>query len=394
MSETPDLFGELRSLLHDPGSRASPWQDLVALTALDEPRFLDALLPYAVELLEGETWRAQLRPVPSSWMQRMRAGEEVALIRMCDSLSLWHATLNDETLETMRKNPSHFDGIRHLTINNPVSEAHLEQLLSLGLRCRARTLSLHSNALPDEALSRLFAAPFLEELTTLTVTNTPLGAQSAQALATPGRLDALTRVTLRGCDITADTLEVLLRAPWAARLEQLDLSGFEHPMDARRIVRATPNLMGDEGVQLVASASHMRSLERLLIHRGELHDTSLIALSRAEHLSSLRTLELVGNRGISDSGLAHLADSPHLSDLQRLHLKECALTEASAQLMGDPERLPKLRELGLCFDAIHRGEELWYDWDGSVVGSGPRSASMQEIRALFFSRRPELVLLS
>ncbi|MFO0734853.1 MAG: TIGR02996 domain-containing protein [Labilithrix sp.] len=157
-----------------------------------------------------------------------------------------------------------------------VSRASLEALDEAGAFARISHLQL-SGSLGDEgarALAQMIAKSRTSPLTTLNLGGNGIGPTGTKALV----------AVLAGC----------------------------------RSLVLTDNALGDEGVQLIAGAKTLSSLEVLFLTSNELTDECLPALAKSSALGALTRLGLARNEGISSEGLATIAKSKKLRKLRWL----------------------------------------------------------------------------
>lgn len=125
-------------------------------------------------------------------------------------------------------------------------------------------------------------------------------------------------------------------------------------------------LTGTKGtLPALCARPELMAVESLDLHEQRLGPADARALGAAPFVA-LRTLDLWGNP-LGDDGLAALVASPHLAGLEHLHLYKCGLSKASLVALSRAPCLPTLRTLDLdelegC-DAevgtlLARGEEL------------------------------------
>jgi uncharacterized protein (TIGR02996 family) len=241
-------------------------------------------------------------------------------------------------------------------------------LAALRVLARAKTLpglcrlSLQDNSqLGDAGMALLAQAPFLEQLTHLSLGGTGIGDAGAQALAGCGRLRNLRSLELAalfgsGNRVGAAGTKALLAAlpalssfwvpsnpigpggaealaawPGLARSRELNLEQCALGSAGAAALAASPNLsgltylrlysngIGPEGARALADAKYLTHLRELDLGANEIGDEGAAALARAPHLAGLRELSLWSNK-IGDRGAAALAASPHLTNLTELRL--------------------------------------------------------------------------
>lgn len=156
---------------------------------------------------------------------------------------------------------------------------------------------------------------------------------SLSALDAAGAFARVSHLQLHGSlgDPGAQMLAQML-ARRATPLATLNLGGNGiGPTGAKALVAAlagcrtlifTENVLGDEGVGLIAGAKTLASLEVLFLTSNELTDECLPALAKSSALAALTRLGLARNEEISSAGLAAIAKSKKLRKLRWLEYSD------------------------------------------------------------------------
>lgn len=95
----------------------------------------------------------------------------------------------------------------------------------------------------------------------------------------------------------------------------------------------------------LCAREELRQLESLDLHEQRIGPKDAPALGSAQFVT-LRDLDLWGNP-LGDAGLAAIVASEHLAGLEQLHLYKCGLTKASLVALSRAPCLPSLRMLDL-----------------------------------------------
>ena len=132
----------------------------------------------------------------------------------------------------------------------------------------------------------------------------------------------------------------LVESPLLGKIPEIDLCG---------------NFLGNGGVNLLARARQLASLEVLHLGFNDLTDQGLRALAEIPHLAQLRELYLDDNKQLGAPGIRALADSPYLGGLRLLDLSGNGLTEPALRVLINGESLRQLDALALSGNQIGDG---------------------------------------
>lgn len=116
------------------------------------------------------------------------------------------------------------------------------------------------------------------------------------------------------------------------------------------------NALGDAWLLALLRSPHLGRLTRLELVYVHFTDAALHALADCEALSGLRHLKVESTSRLRSQftadGLAALAASPHLRQLDHLHLEHCQINDEAAAVLFATPNLAGLRRLDLRFNAI------------------------------------------
>jgi hypothetical protein len=199
----------------------------------------------------------------------------------------------------------------------------------------------------------LFRTPHLAKVRKLDVSNAGLGTDELFALADAPHAANVRELILRENPVTTEGLARVIDAPNWGALRALDFDRLaprgdciaqalaERPGFAK--VRALDLFMTcvtHEGARALAESPHAAGLEVLRIGGPDFTFTEnglplpddyaiAVAVAGSAHLRNLKELDL-SHRRIGIAGLRALVDSPHLQNLRRLRLRNCALAAGEA----------------------------------------------------------------
>ena len=201
------------------------------------------------------------------------------------------------------------------------------QVIARARRCaELRELVLDTCEIESLGLSELIASPLWHTLRRLDLSRNPLGASAIRALAAAPAPSQLHTLVLADADLDDTAGTALGKIAWLGNLAVLDLSG---------------NMLG-------RGAAGLRAIVPDAVRRLGL---ASIGLERAEAAAIARfwprviDLDLSGN-AFTDAGLERFATMKEAAALQRLGLRDCALTDDGLELLA-AARCPRLRVLDL-----------------------------------------------
>jgi hypothetical protein len=174
-----------------------------------------------------------------------------------------------------------------------------------------------------------------------------------------------TGVWLRFDGATQAGLEAFLSRAPSDRPVRVVLAGNQWGPATCRFLAAVPagidlravylrgTLIGDQGIELLAGLPVLDSVRSLGIERCALTDRGIRALAKSAHVSELRELYLCNRAGIEsgllnqigDDGAAALADSPNLSQLEKLDLWNTQVSDRGLEAIVASPYLVRLSSL-------------------------------------------------
>ncbi|HSQ57299.1 MAG TPA: TIGR02996 domain-containing protein [Gemmata sp.] len=108
---------------------------------------------------------------------------------------------------------------------------------------------------------------------------------------------------------------------------------------------------GEVLAQAITRAQNLSGLKSLELSRNRFEDDAILQLSSSPILANLEELDLKENE-FGETGARALAASPHLGCLRKLELKGNRLGPGGAEAIAGSERLAELRSLGLARNEI------------------------------------------
>lgn len=209
---------------------------------------------------------------------------------------------------------------RNLDISdNGLGDAGLAGLLGAPHLAALRGLSVAGNKVTSAGAALLSGA--MPQLAELDISDNPLDDSGAEALASALARMRISTLRARNCGFTGEGVVALLRAG-AGRLQHVDLG--RNPLRAK-------------GVEALARARELSSVERLDLSETECGAGGGRALTESPNLSCLRYLELNSNQ-LGDEGARALADGARaFPRLESLSLADNRLgVRAAAALAASP----------------------------------------------------------
>lgn len=271
-------------------------------------RFLDSQDSECLRMADEKLghWPSELRRAPVAWWEVVRAGEAHPLWPLARTLDLSHRGLTDEDAAILAQTPA---------------AAVLDRL------------SLAGNHIGPEGARALAGSPFLRGLTALDIRENRVGSDGLAALVSGAGLTSLTELHLGSNSVGVDGIRSLQKA--RLRLRYLDLSD---------------NHLGPEAAELLAKAP-LESLERLNFRDNLLGADGVALLAVSPRMAGLRQLNLAGN-GIGPSGAASLALSGNCRQLRRLNLSSNHLGRQGLELLLLSAAFEALEELDLASNDV------------------------------------------
>ena len=302
------LFGEVRSLLHQPASR-SRWMELTHLLDAFAPRILvERVIPYVNS--SAKDWPDDYRVAPRRWIERLREGEEVPQLA-CAREIIWQGITNSlvgeedvpELLETREQAAMPLQASDIMIKVDPLGFDGAVALERSGCLASITRLSLPRNQLERGGLrimsSALAAAP---NLRVLDLSGCRLGPKDMASLVSHGGFERLEVLDLENNSLDSMGARHLLSRPWPAlkRLElsnnRISSSGLEGLEDdilpSLERLGLMGNPIGDDGVRWMCESGALSRLRHLDLADCSLHDGAARALASATHLEHLERLRL------------------------------------------------------------------------------------------------------
>ena len=187
---------------------------------------------------------------------------------------------------------------------------------------------LKALGLDAQDLSQLAQSPHLKNLRTLCLTSNGVGTDGVRSLT-----DAATMSNLETLDLTGPGYyEAYYDNPL------IDLAGMELLADwtGLKSVRSL-SLSGSDvqspGLRRLLQSPHAAGLKSLSLRSGRLDGAAMAEFVDANENLKLETLDL-GENLLNDSGARHLAAAKCLSELKKLRLDRCEISEADAVIFA------------------------------------------------------------
>jgi uncharacterized protein (TIGR02996 family) len=210
---------------------------------------------------------------------------------------------------------------------------------------RLATLDISGEAWPNN-LGRLLASRRLAGLRELRLP--PIGLQGAAELAAAANMPGLESLHVARHSFGDDGVGLLADATHLSQLRKLHLGTEPHVAHTDRIHAA--------GAAALAHSPRLTNLSVLNLAGNVIGDGGLTSLAGSRNMAGLTVLNLAGNDigAIGTAGLEALCESPRLSRLRELVLRGNPLGPAGARVLSEWSGLARLRRLdvGECgFDA-------------------------------------------
>lgn len=257
--------------------------------------------------------------------------------------------------------------IRQLAVEEGLSGQAAERLLGSRGYERLDELCIGAGLTTRVTAAAVLHSPVFRRLTRLACRNDRGGGdalvEGLTRLADPPHLLGL---DLAGNRLSARQLDGLLAAPALDRIEEIDLSDnplgpdglrrvAEAPLDHLRVLRLDRVRPGPEGVTALAARLGRTDWRVLTLAENQLSPATIEPLARG--LGRLHSLDLRGNR-IGSRGVEVLAGSGRLDRLVLLDLADNAIDDRGAAVLADALSPEQLAILNLSGNPISSG---WLD---------------------------------
>jgi Leucine-rich repeat (LRR) protein len=368
-----DTFGDIRSLLQLPPTQER-WNTLCALLDAARPSRTarDLVLPYARDHLAR--WPDPLRMAPWRWLVQTIFEDDPplgwSLVRHVSFSPA--APLNNSWTERVAGSP-HLDGISHLSLTScHIGGAPLARILDAPCMPHLRALDLSFNHVRDDGLRGITRTQNLRSLERLELVANGVMFHGVKFIGDSPWWPGLKALDLAQNHLNPQALVALGGALDAGALEHLELRanahGVSHVPSLSRLVCApgasslrslglAQNNLDAQHVRAIADSPHLTSLERLDLSSGRSHRAArpiepadMLALRASAAATSLRELSLAGYT-LSDEAVAALVDGDELQHLTRLDLRFNAIGDRGANALASAY-LPNLRRLDLGYNRL------------------------------------------
>jgi hemoglobin-like flavoprotein/Leucine-rich repeat (LRR) protein len=216
--------------------------------------------------------------------------------------------------------------------DNGLGDAGVAALLGSAHLAGLRFLDLSQNALTASGASLVADGP--PQLEELSLSDNPLGDGAASALAEAMRRLRVTRLHLRGCELSGRAVGEILDA---GRLRFIDISR---------------NSIGAEGAEALSGATGLADIEELRMAETDLGADGVSMLVASPNLGRLHSLDLSSSL-LQDAGVTALvAAAPRLSRLERLALDDDELGPDAAEALSVSPLAARLESLSLCHNRL------------------------------------------
>jgi hypothetical protein len=319
---SPHLTG-LRALeLHYGEEDDAPEQPLLvalqnpALAMLDElspsipyPHLTRALLAAGDHLSHVTTFYCTTHIVDETLLALVRS----PIMRSLTHLTLWIHELGGESVRALVESP-HAAQLQDLRFDGgPISDEATLAIAHAPTMANLKSLELGYCGGPT-ALAALINSPHLQQLKELRTAG-DFGVEGLTAIANSplllchygGMYGERWDCSLEGCNITADTLPILLDSPYLPQLASLQLGN---------------NPLGDAGASVLAAHPALLHLERLSLEHAEITLEGVRILAASPYIRNIWDLHFyLDDYTQNGEAEAILLTSPHLHPTLRAHLQ-------------------------------------------------------------------------
>ncbi len=350
---TDELFGELRSVIHD-ATGEYRWHVLVPmLTTWPEEHLTQVVIPYLHDIFADEDARSAFyrRDASQDWFSYApRTWSFKPAFQLANTLAIQ----NKRAFRTLLK----YDEVQHFkALVGRVRFTHSEaKAIAESPNVKnLRHLYLDNGALQSKGITYLAHSPHLHNLTHLSLAFCWLRGD-AQVIGESETFSSLKYLQLSNNNITDDVLLTMARSQHMSNLEDVnfrfshltsrsvvELAQSPHITQLKRLI-LSENPIGDDGPVAIVSSEHMQHLDFLEIFKIGMSVDGLERFLNAFKLKSLKFLSLAGNKLGSD-GARLLASTDAFKDLETLDIRGNDFDEQSLELLHKSEALSSLNLL-------------------------------------------------
>jgi hypothetical protein len=245
---SPTSFGDIRSLLYERPVKASTWHKLArSLYFFEEPGALrEEVLPYCAETIRE--WPEDLeRAAPNHWLFTDEGEEQGAL----------HPGLALATHVVVYKPPTEgfverlldvwrFGLIESLEFTHPQTpEAIFEKLLDADIWGSLKELRYNAHV-SDGLLRRFFESPWRAQLERIDLSKTGIDDTMMEFIAKQDNFEKLEWLSLRGNEITHESIDHLLGMESLGNLVSLDLTDNAFEREDEELFQQEPTSLSME----------------------------------------------------------------------------------------------------------------------------------------------------
>jgi uncharacterized protein (TIGR02996 family) len=199
----------------------------------------------------------------------------------------------------------------------------VDALAGLPILARVIHLDLSNNTGIHNRFDRLFYNGGLRNLTSLTLRNVRVWGEDLPRWPMIPGFPKLTHLDLSGNPVGAGGLATLAGHPGFASVRSLSVRG-----DGQEAY----DLVGDEGVAILAQTDRVGRFTRLDLSGNDIGDFGILRLIESDRFTHLKELNLSENP-IDSAGLDALAGWPQLATIESVDLRKCQRTEDCRQIL-------------------------------------------------------------
>lgn len=245
-----ELFGELRSVLHQARPTQKDWTQLCRLIDEQERQIIEgSVLPYIANLLDR--WPDHLRVAPLAWLESALPDHDTPMLSLVRVLPA-HPPWSVDVYEDLFYHPNLQTCRRFVARGGRLSPEVLRALAESPLVEKLTHIDVSNNHL-RQGVRVLFEYGRFDALASFDASGNPLSADDLWTLAHNETLNALTALTLSRCQINTDALRWLAQCDRLISLAHLDLSGNSLDLAAAQVIANTPVLANLSTLNLMYS---------------------------------------------------------------------------------------------------------------------------------------------
>ncbi|MGP0565492.1 hypothetical protein ACTRXA_05250 [Nitrospina sp. P1_D6] len=237
-------------------------------------------------------------------------------------------------------NSRHLSNLRHLNIEKSgVTDKALKELVDSPLFKQLKTLVLYRNNISDQGANILLAKLSESQLNELNLSFNQISDQGAAALTqSPFLLNFLDKLVMTGNQLGQSGKDSCAKFNFKINFRKLKENGELNNLES--------HFMGDLGLEALLETPFLTDLTELNLKNNNLSSQSAQLLAQSSSIKNIKIINLSHNK-IDDVGAKALATSANLGKLKQLVLDYNMVGDEGAKILAQSNNLKNLEKLSL-----------------------------------------------